>query len=314
MHEALEVLDNVKLNFSGGGILFINITLALIMFGIALEINFRHFQEVIKRPISVLVGLVSQFLLLPALTFLFAIVLKPTPTVALGMILVASCPGGNISNFISSLAKGNTALSISLTAISTLLAILMTPFNFALWGGLFIRYYNQVGAENLLQPIAIDQFQMFQTVFLLLGIPVILGLFTAKRFPHVTHKIKKPLKSFSVVFFIVLVIGMLASNYKFFVNYIHLVFLIVLVHNALALTTGFFAAWLTNLPRIDRRSITIETGIQNSGLALALLFNPKVFPVEMELGGMTIIAAWWGIWHIISGLTIAYFWSRKKLN
>lgn len=314
MHKALQVLDTVQLNFSASGIFFINITLAFIMFGVALDINFRHFKELAEKPVSVITGMVSQFLLLPAVTFLFAILLKPTPTVALGMILVASCPGGNISNFISSLAKGNAALSISMTAISTLAAIFMSPFNFAFWGGFFVRYYNKIGTDNLLQPIVIDEFQMFQTVFLLLGLPVILGLFIAKKWPDITHKIKKPIKTFSVVFFIALVLLMLGANFNFFKKYIHLVFLIVLVHNAMALGTGFLSATITKRTRFDRRSITIETGIQNSGLALALMFNPKVFPVDLELGGMTIIAAWWGIWHIISGLIIAFFWSKKPLN
>ena len=112
----------------------VNIVIALIMFGVALDIRWRHFIDLLKNPKSVVVGAVSQFLLLPALTFLLVLIVKPTPTVALGMILVAACPGGNISNFMSYLAKGNTALSVSLTAVSTSLAVLMTPLNFTLWG------------------------------------------------------------------------------------------------------------------------------------------------------------------------------------
>ena len=314
MKEALEVLDNVRLNFSQSGLFALNITIAFIMYGVALDIKFQHFKDILLKPKSAITGVISQFILLPAVTFLFIIILNPTPTVALGMILIASCPGGNISNFMSALARGNVALSVSLTAIATLAATFVTPLNFALWGKLFINYYNSGGAGNYLVPIEIDFMQMIQTVVILLGIPIVLGLLTAKYFPMLTLKLKKPIRKISIVIFIAFVIILLSANFNHFMKFIHLVFLIVLVHNALALATGFSFASVLKLPRIDRRTITLETGIQNSGLALVLMFNPKIFPPELELGGMTVIAAWWGVWYIISGLTISTIWSRKKLE
>ncbi|RIH66724.1 bile acid:sodium symporter family protein [Mariniphaga sediminis] len=313
MNEALEVLDHVRLNFSPSGLLALNVTIAFIMFGVALDIKWHHFKDVIMKPKSALTGVVSQFILLPAVTFAFILVLHPTPTVALGMILIASCPGGNISNFMSAMAKGNVALSVSLTAIATLAATFMTPLNFALWGKLYLKYYNAAGAGNYLVPIEIDFLQMVQTVVILLGIPVILGLFFSQYFPRLTKKIKKPIRQLSIVIFIGFVIILLSANFSNFIRFIHIVFLIVLIHNALALGTGFSFSSLLRLPRIDRRTITIETGIQNSGLALVLMFNPKIFPPELELGGMTVIAAWWGVWHIISGLALSGLWSKKPL-
>lgn len=314
MKEALEVLDHVRLNFSPTGLLALNITIAFIMFGVALDIKLAHFKDVIMKPKSAIIGIISQFVLLPAVTFAFIMVLNPTPTVALGMILIASCPGGNVSNFMSAMARGNVALSVSLTAVATLAATFMTPLNFALWGKLFINYYNSAGAGNYLVPIEIDLFQMIQTVVILLGIPVVVGLLFAHYLPRLTNKIKKPIRQASILIFIAFVIILLSANFNHFLHYIHLVFLIVLIHNGLALGTGFSISSLFKLPRMDRRSITIETGIQNSGLALVLMFNPKIFPPELELGGMTIIAAWWGVWHIISGLTIATIWSKKRLH
>jgi BASS family bile acid:Na+ symporter len=313
MHNSLDVLDHVRLNFSASGVHALNIALAFIMFGVALSINFSHFRDVLSRPKSVITGVVAQFVLLPALTFLLVISLNLTATVALGMILVAACPGGNISNFMSANAKGNAALSISLTAIATIIAVFMTPFNFALWGDFYIGHYTK-GAGELLRPIEIDVKQIFQTVFILLGLPVIAGITIASRFPRFTAKIIKPIKTISILFFVALVIILLSANFSQFKRYVPLVFFIVLVHNFLALGTGFMAGTITKLSQADRRSITIETGIQNSGLALALMFNPKIFPPEMELGGMTIIAAWWGVWHIISGLALATFWSRRKIQ
>lgn len=313
MHSSLEILDHVRLNFSPSGLFFLNIALAFVMFGVALDIKPENFEELVKRPKSAIVGFISQTFLLPAFTFLLVLMINPTPTIALGMILVAACPGGNISNFISSLARGNVALAISLTAISTSLAVFFTPFNFALWGGFYIDFYNAHSAESLLRPLEIDKYQMFQTVFILLGIPVITGLLVAKYFPQLTEKIKKPINKGSLLFFVGMVIAMLTANFNQFISYVHLVFIFVLLQNGVAMATGYFFGKINKLSQTDQRTLAIETGIHNSGLALALIFNPKIFPAEMELGGMAIIAAWWGIWHIISGLAVAYFWSRKPV-
>lgn len=314
MKEALEVLDHVRLNFSPTGLFALNITIAFIMFGVALDIKIEHFKDVVMKPKSAIIGVISQFFVLPAVTFLFILLLNPTPTVALGMILIASCPGGNISNFMSAMAKGNVALSVSLTAIATLAATFMTPLNFALWGKLFINHYNAAGAGTYLVPIDIDFWQMVQTVVILLGIPVAAGLLFSQYLPKLTQKIKKPIRQLSIIIFIAFVIILLSANFNHFMKFIHLVFIIVLIHNGIALASGFTMGTIFKLPRIDRRTLTIETGIQNSGLALVLMFNPKIFPPELELGGMTIIAAWWGVWHIISGLGLSTLWAKRKLT
>lgn len=314
MEESLSQLDSVVLNFNAKSVDIMNIALALIMFGVALGIKFKDFKDIFYTPKQVITGVISQFIALPAFTFLLVLIIKPSPTVALGMILVAACPGGNISNFISALGKGNTALSVTLTALATVGAIFLTPLNFSLWGSLYINYYSKVSASGLLRPIEIDMMQVFQTVFILLGIPLILGLLMAHYLPKLTKKIKAPLKVISIIIFLGFVAGALIANFDQFKNYIHLIFLIVLIHNALALLTGFSISTIAKIKRPGRRSITIETGIQNSGLALALIFNPKIFPPELQLGGMAMIAAWWGIWHIISGLTIATLLSRKDVK
>ena len=139
MKEALEILDHVRLNFSPTGLMILNIVIAFVMFGVALDIKWQNFKDVVLKPKSAITGIFSQFVLLPVVTFLFIILLNPTPTVALGMILIAACPGGNISNFMSAMAKGNVALSVSLTAVATLGATFMTPLNFALWGKLYLN-------------------------------------------------------------------------------------------------------------------------------------------------------------------------------
>ena len=114
--------------------------------------------------------------------------------------------------------------------------------------------------------------------------------------------------------FIIIVILAFSNNSRFFLKHIKYIFILVLLHNAVALASGYVFASLFKVPRIDRRTITIETGIQNSGLGLVLIFNPKIFPAELSIGGMAFVTAWWGIWHILSGLGLAGFWSKFKLN
>lgn len=315
MYEALLELDDLRLNFSQEGLFILNITLAFIMFGVALGIKFDHFKKIILNPRSTILGFISQFVLLPAVTFLLTALFhnQLTPTVALGMILVASCPGGNISNFISAMAKGNAALSVSLTALATLSAIFMTPLNFAFWGGMYTNLVSKVDAGSLLRPLEISPLHMFQTVFILLGIPLILGMLVNHKLPKLTEKIMKPFKQVSIVLFLIIVLLAFRDNYDFFIKHIHYILFIVLVHNAVALITGYSFASFFKTSRRDRRTIAIETGIQNSGLGLVLIFNPKIFPPSMLIGGMAFVAAWWGIWHILSGLSIATLWSKIPL-
>lgn len=301
---SLESLDWVWLNFSDGGLLLMNIAIAFIMFGVALQIRFSQFKMLLQHPKPVVVGMLSQFVGVPLVTFLLVLLLQPTPSIAMGMILVAACPGGNVSNFVSSVAKANVALSVMLTAISTLLAIVMTPLNFTLWGSLYSQ------ASNLVIPISIDPIEMLKTVLILLGIPIVLGVTVAQKFPKFTAKVLKPIKIFSLLFFFGFVAAALAKNFEYFLRFIHLIVLIVVLHNASCLVSGYLVAKGFRLPKRDRRTISIETGIQNSGLGLVLIFNPKLFD---GLGGMAFVAAVWGIWHIISGLALAGFWNRRPI-
>lgn len=317
MYEQLLNLDPIRINFSAGGMRVINIVLALVMFGVALGIRPAEFKTVFIRPKSAILGLICQWFLLPAMTFLLIMLFRNyvTPMVAMGMILVASCPGGNISNFMSSLSKANTELSVTLTAISTSAATFMTPFSFAFWGGLYTRYLNRY-ADAALQPLHIDIWQTLETVFILLGIPLVLGILFVHFFPKAAEKMKKPMQYFSLIFFIAMVVLSFSSNFDLFIKYIFFIFIIVLLHNALALSIGYGVGSAFKLPRKDRRTLTIETGIQNSGLGLVLLFNPKIFPPELALGGMLFITAWWGVWHIISGLGVSFLfnWRDRRLT
>lgn len=311
MYEALTAMDPATLNFTEGGLFVLNITISIIMFGVALEIKLVHFRDLFSRPKPVLAGVLSQFLLLPAVTFLLIMVFWKNMTVgvAMGMILVASCPGGNVSNFISTLAKGNPALSVSLTAIATISAIFMTPLNFMIWGSL----YDLLGPwsnNELLQELRIDPVAMFKIVFILLGVPIVLGMLTNHFLPRFTEFAKKPIRIFSIIFFMGMLAIMFANNYDHFIQHILWILLIVLIHNGLAISSGYGLASAFRLNAQNRKTVAIETGIQNSALGLVLIFNPAIFPQHLALGGMAIVVAWWGIWHILAGLSVATIWRR----
>ena len=316
MKEQLEALNSISINFGEGGMAIVNIILAFVMFGVALGIKPRTFKDVFASPKSVIVGVLSQWVALPAVTFSIALALSPwiTPMIALGMILVASCPGGNISNFISSLSKGNIELSVSMTAITTAFAPIVTPFNFFLWGTL---YSHIISIKADIPTLVIPFMPMLEQILLLLGVPIFLGLLFSRYFPNATKKITKPAQILSVLLFIGMVIVSFSQNFQLFLDNIFYVFFIVMIHNACALGSGFVLGTLTRVSTADRRSLTIETGIQNSGLGLILLFNTSIFPAEIwhgHYGGMLFITAWWGIWHIVSGLTVAYLFRRTPLN
>ncbi|MBK9020745.1 MAG: bile acid:sodium symporter family protein [Sulfuritalea sp.] len=293
-------MDLVRLNFNPGSLWALNAIIGLVMFGVALDLKLADFKAVLTMPKPVIIGLAGQFVLLPAFTFLLVMVIKPAPSIALGMMLVAACPGGNISNFLTHFAKGNTALSITMTAVSTAVAIVMTPLNLSLWGGM------NPETAKILKVVALDPLDMLLAVFLLLGLPMIAGMWAGHRFPGFVERAHKPVKMFSIAVFGLFVIGALAANWRYFLDFVGFVVFAVFLHNALALSTGYFAARFSGLPERDRRAVAIEVGIQNSALGLILIFN-----FFDGLGGMAIVTAWWGIWHIVSGLTVSTWWSRR---
>jgi BASS family bile acid:Na+ symporter len=294
-------LDSIRLNFSQNDLLLLNLALALIMYGVALDLKWEDFRYLIKNPKGFVLGIFSQFLLLPFLTWSLISIIQPPPSVALGMFLVAACPGGNVSNFLSSLAKGNTALSVSLTAFSSVISIFSTPLNFALWAG----FYKPTSI--LLREISLDIWDVFFTVAIILGVPLVLGILTRQKFPRVTEKASKILKPLSILIFAAFIVLAFAGNFDIFIQYIGLIFFWVLAHNFIALSAGLLTGKIGRLPLADVKTLTIETGIQNSGLGLVLIFT-----YFEGLGGMAIITALWGIWHLISGMTIASFWKSYK--
>ena len=294
-------IDNTQINFSQDNLLLLNISIGFIMFGVALNLTVADFRRLFLNPRPALVGVLSQFIILPLITFLLVLLIQPAASIALGMIMVAACPGGNISNFMSVLGKGNVALSVTLTAFSTILAVFLTPFNLSFYGSMYGP------ANEILTEVEMSYFAVFKTIVTIFGIPIVLGMLFRHYFTSTAIKVEKMMKVLSILIFAGIIVLAFRANLEIFYEYIHLVIYIVFFHNAIALITGYQLGRVFNLPSPDKKTLAIETGIQNTALGLLLIFS-----FFNGLGGMALVAAWWGIWHIFSGLSLAFIWNYQQ--
>jgi len=293
-------IDEIQINFSEDSLTLLNLCLAFIMFGVALDIKVKDFKEIVKKPRVPLIGLLSEYGILPLLTIFLIFMFQPPASMALGMILLSTCPGGNVSNFMVALSSGNAALSVMLTSITTLGAVIVTPFAFTFWAGVLPE------TKTLLAEIYVEPAQMIRTIFLLILIPLIIGMGCYHYFPKLANRIKRPIRLLSMLIFLGFVVVAIFKDFENIISYVHYVFFIVAVHNGLALLTGYWLARSFNVSEKNARAIAFETGIQNTALGLVIIF--KFFD---GLGGMALVMAWWGIWHLLSGFSLALAWSNS---
>lgn len=297
----MENIDQIQININSDNLWVVNFALGLVMFGIALDIKMSDFTNIFKYPKAVITGLIAQIIFVPLVTFLLVLIIQPHPSIALGMIMVAACPGGNVSNFMSKLAGGNLALSITLTTISTFASLVMTPFIFAFYGNLYPP------TAEILKRISLDPMEVSKLVLLILGIPLFLGTLLQYFKPVFASRFSKIMKPVSVIIFLTFIIGAFLNNLDVFLNHVHHVFFLVILHNGLLFATGFILAKTAGLNLLDQKTISIETGIQNSGLGLMLVFS-----FFGGLGGMAILVAFWAIWDMVSGLLLGFLFSFFK--
>lgn len=293
-------IDDIRINFSEDQLVLLNICLAFLVFGVALDIKLGDFKRLINNPKPPIIGLISEYILLPIIAITLIYLLRPAPSMALGMILLSTMPGGSTSNYMVHLAGANSALSVMLTSVTTLGAIVMTPLAFV-----FLSRFLP-DTDSLIQSIAVDPRSIISTIIQLVLIPVSVGMYINHNYPVFTKKIEKYVRGISMAIFIGFVVFAVAGNWEIIKNHLHLVFFLVFLHNSIAFIVGYGFSKLNRLPEKDARAISIETGIQNTGLGLVLVFN-----FFDGLGGMALVMACWGVWHLISGFSLAMWWSRS---
>lgn len=290
-------IDQVQLAFDPASLRTLNAILGLILFGVALDLSVEDFRRVARAPKAPLVGLFAQWALLPLLTLAVIAAFDPTPSIALGMLLVAAVPGGNVSNYFTHLSGGATEVSVSMTAVTTAGAIVTTPVNLAFWSSL------HPGARAIFHSVHVDPVQMLLIVGTLLVVPIALGMTVAARAPGLAARLRPIFKVGSLLFFAAFIAVAFQKNFDHFLAHIATVFWPVLALNGLAFALGYAVATAARLGEAERRALSIEVGIQNTGLGLILVFN-----FFDGLGGMAVICAWWGIWHLVAGLALAGAW------
>ncbi len=280
--------------------LILSLVLATMVLSVALELKVSDFTRVAQTPRAVICGLIPQFVLLPVGTWLATLALDLPPNIEAAMMLVAACPGGSLSNVITHFGRGNTALSVSISAVAAVMALFLTPFNFT-W-----MIATNPATASWMRTLALDPSDIWWSLLALLAVPMALGLLLSHRWPALTEKIRKPLGGFSLIALLLFIVGALFSQRALLTAQIAPQLLIVILHNGSGLLLGYLCALAFRVAERDRRAIMIEGGMQNSGLALGII--AVQFSADL---GMVIIASLWGIWHIVSGLSLALLWRRK---
>lgn len=293
-------VDALRIHFNPDQMFILNIAMAFLMFAVALDVRVSDFRQVVNYPKSVAVGLLAQYLIFPVFTLGIIHLFQPPPSVALGMVLVSGCPSGNMTNFLVHFARANVALSVTLNAIIILTATVVTPAGFFFWSK-FVP-----GTDALRQSFQLEFLEMLRIIVLLILAPLLVGMGLNSRFPAFVAKIRAWVQRFSLVIFFAILALALLGNLDNVRNYLGFVFLLVAVHNAAALGTGYALGRLARLPELDCRTLAFETGVHNTALGLILIF--KFFD---GLGGMALIAAWWGIWDLVTGVSLAAFWRHR---
>jgi bile acid:Na+ symporter, BASS family len=273
--------------------------LCVMVYAVSLDLKLADFHYVIKHPRAVVAGLIAQFVLLPWATLGLTLMLDLPASVEAAMILVACCPGGALSNVITYFGRGNLALSLSISAVSNLAALVLTPLNFTQLVAL--NPETAVWARS----ISLNPQDLATSLVLVLALPMIAAILTRRFSPKLADKIRKPLENLALVALLVFIVGAVAGQWKTFLEEISRTLPIVIFHNAMGLALGYLAAMTSQLPSKDSRAVVIESGMQNSGLALGLIasqFNADI--------GMIAVAGLWGMWHIVSGGALALLWRK----
>lgn len=293
-------IDDFSLEISDGFDLAIKAMIALLLLGIAMDVRFRDLREVARRPVVFAAVTAAQFVIVPALSVVLIAAFDLPPSVALGMLLVVSGPAGSMSNLLTHRARGDVALSVSLTTLSSILSAVVTPVALAFWASLSPQ------ADQVLDAVDLDPVEVLLEVLGLIVAPFVLGILVARYLPRVAERVRPLVEPIVLAMLLLVVVGGLAANLGDSAPYLLEIGPAVVAQNALSLAVGFLVALLCRVPTAQRRAITLETGVRNTALALVLAVS--FFP---EYGGVALVCALWGFWDVATGLALATFWRRR---
>lgn len=292
-------VDALVLNFNPNQMTVLNAAMAFLMFSVALDVRFSDFKRIAQFPQSVGVGLLVQMLVFPLLTLGIIALFRPPVSVAMGLVLVSICPSGNMTNFLVHFSKANVPLSVTLNAIIILSATFVTPAGFLFWS----KFVPE--SESLRKSFDIRLTDMVLIIVQLIVLPLLAGILLHEKRPVIVERIRPWAQRLSLLIFFAILALALLGNWDNIVQYLGFIFLLVAAHNLVALSNGYWIGRLFRLPEQDCRTLAFEGGVHNTALGLLLIF--KFFG---GLGGMTLVAAWWGIWDLVTGLGLAWWWRR----
>lgn len=270
---------------------YVNYLLMIVMFGMGLTLKFEDFKVVFTRPKDIIIGAIAQFTIMPLLAFLLSLIFKLPTELAVGVILVGTCPGGTSSNVMTYLAKGDVALSVGMTSVSTILAPFATPLLTLLYAG---------------QRVNVNAVNMFISIVQVVIIPIGLGFIINRFFHKFTNHIKEILPLISVLAIVSIVAAVVSANSSRLMQVGYLIIIVVILHNCLGYLLGFTVGKLLRLDNSKCKAISIEVGMQNSGLATSLAATHFA---SMPLA--TVPGAIFSVWHNISGSIVANIMSSK---
>lgn len=298
----METIDQAAFNFSPEIGLVVAVMVGFLVFAVALDLTRSQFRRVLRNPRAPIIGLLAQFVLLPGLAFGVGLLTAATPSIALGLLLVACSPAGALSNYLTGVARGSVATSVSMTAVSTSLSVVATPLLFAFWASL------NPATRPVLEQITIDPGRVAMVLIIMLVIPVALGMTIRARRPETADRMRRWARRIAGFVFAVVVAILLISNAPVLGSFATTALPPVLITFALAVALGWGLARASQLRAAERRAITLEVAFQNVALAvgLALAFFPS-------LAGVAITSILWGVVHLTFGCAIAVVWMRMPV-
>jgi len=287
-------LDAIEVTLGGGSTIGLTVSLAIMMFSVSLTLKPQDFVFLGRNPKMFFGGLATQVLLLPLMSLGLAHLIAPTPSLAFGMVVIACCPGGNVSNLMVLMARGNAAYSVSLTSASSALAFIITPVAILFWAGLYPP------TAELIRTVEIDTLSFILQTGLALGVPLALGMVLATFQPGFAQRIQPAVYAIAIGILLLLVVVAIVRNWEIILSAGYIIAPVAIIHNTAAFALGAFAGRLMRLEAASRRALTFEIGIQNAGLGLVILLTQ--FPT---LGGAAAVTGFWSLWHLFAGLALA---------